>query len=63
MAKEITARELGKLLFQELERDQWGDIDPWWFKPDYDVGESKDLYEVLERVVKRLNKRRSKKAD
>lgn len=58
----ITAKQLARIMFEELEREDWGDIDPYWFKwvaepqdgePDYiEVGE---LAAVLERVVSRLN--------
>lgn len=38
--RKITGEELSNLLSLELEAGDWGDIDPWWFKPyrveDYD---------------------------
>jgi hypothetical protein len=63
MAK-ITAKRLALLLAEELERDSWGDIDPYLFRevaeddPDRpattDPDDAKALAEVLERVTTRL---------
>lgn len=59
----ITVEKLGQILYEEFKADGWGTIDPWWFKnPPHVADESLDegggLYEVLERVVERLNKRK-----
>jgi hypothetical protein len=59
--KPITVRGLGKLLYEEFERGHWGDIIPYYFQdPPLKNGDNPDdmggLYEVLERVIKRLNK-------
>jgi len=55
----ITAKQLAQIMFEELEREAWGDIDPCWFKPEENSGESDEdaqaLMGVLERVVQRLN--------
>lgn len=54
----VTVELLGKLLFEEFERDGWGNIDPFYFQPP-EYGELTDDYQgldkVLTRVVKRLN--------
>ena len=62
MSRPLTVKELGKILFEEFDRDKWGGIDPWHFKnppkSDDDLGgEGTGLYEVLERVADRINKR------
>jgi hypothetical protein len=59
--KPLTAERLGKLLHDEFERDTWGDISPFYFKnpPKLDAPGEEDhrgLYEVLDRVAKRLNR-------
>lgn len=63
----ITAAELGRILYEEFERDSWGDIDPYYLKnppkrddhpdfdPENDGGEMGGLYEVLERAADRIN--------
>jgi hypothetical protein len=58
----LTAEKLAKILDEEFEQDNWGDIDPYLFKevvkPVKDSDHADDaeaLREVLERVVKRLN--------
>lgn len=57
MSKNLTVKELGNILFEEFERDQWGDIDPYYFKnPSKEDGEM-STYEVLDRVVKRINQK------
>lgn len=59
----LTSEHLATLLFQELEKDGWGDIDSHWFKlvaegnhteegDHHDQAEA--LSEVLDRVVQRL---------
>lgn len=59
----IGARELAKLLAEELERDQWGDIDPYLFRmiadghaptSGHDDVQGAALARVLERVAARL---------
>lgn len=59
----ITAKELGQILYEEFERDEWGDVDPFYFKDPPKASEEGNLnrmgglYEVLDRSAKRLNKR------
>jgi hypothetical protein len=62
MARTLTAEVLARLLHEELEADDWGDLEPYWFKLFAD-GESDDLNlsdeavalgDVLERVVDRI---------
>ena len=60
--KPITVNELGRILYEEFERDLWGDVDPDAFKNPRRTSESKNdemagLYEVLERAANRINKR------
>lgn len=56
----LTVERLGKILAEEFERDQWGDIDPFYFeypakKNDHAADDdARGVYEVLERVVARL---------
>ena len=55
--KNLTVLELGTLLAQEFARDDWGLVDPGdFYNPPRrdDSGEGAGLYEVLERVIKRL---------
>lgn len=70
MARKISGADLAKLLDDELEAEDWGDIDAWWFKPydpaDYDLepGEEPDedheasyhkkFQELLERVAAKI---------
>jgi hypothetical protein len=58
----MKATELARILSEELERDQWGSIDPYLFEelasgePDPDSDNYEEviaLREVLERVVAR----------
>lgn len=63
MAKPITVKGLGKILREEFDRDSWGTVDPFYFKnpPKFDPDAGQEmggLYEVLDRVVNRLNKRK-----
>lgn len=56
----ITVQQLAKILFEEFERDYWGDIDPFLFSRVADgdpaaAGYTRDLVEVLDKVVARLN--------
>lgn len=65
----MTPEELAKILYEEFERDDWGDIDPALFDQSFDdtiiateIGpdESRDLlgmHKVLERAAKRIAKR------
>jgi len=58
MSGKITVKGLGKLLYEEFDRDNWGSIDPFAFKtlPKSNTDdEMHGIYEVLERVIKRLN--------
>ncbi len=67
---ELSVRELAAILFEELERDAWGDVDPIYFgmiadgldtpkdPDDCDpeaVERAQALREVLDRAVKRIN--------
>jgi hypothetical protein len=57
--KMLTAEELGALLFEEFERDDWGMIDPGAFANPQGAetkGEMRGLKEVLERVTDRINR-------
>jgi len=54
----ITASTLGRLLFEEFDRDNWGMIDPYLFNPapeDHQTADSIAAYDVLERVAARIN--------
>ena len=64
----LTASLLAKILYEELDRDDWGDIDPHWIKEaqrnDIDTSDDPDdpehrdiggMKKVLERVVERIN--------
>jgi len=64
----LTAKKLARILYEEFERDTWGDIDPQLFElvvngipddPDDDIDEDLEqdverLEEVLVRVIQRL---------
>lgn len=61
----ISAEQLAFLLYEELDRDQWGDVDPYLFKhivlrrdldpePDDNDADAAALRQVLTRVVDRL---------
>lgn len=58
----VTTRKLAKLLSEELERDYWGDIDPFLFKmvaqgidtEDDNAEDAKALKHVLDRVVEKI---------
>jgi len=58
----LPAKILSQFLYEELEAENWGDIDPYWFKifangdiEDLDnCSEALALGEVLERVVERI---------
>jgi len=61
----LTAQKLGALLYEEFERDDWGDVDPGMFANAFDGGDEVDedyardtagLRRVLARVVRRLQK-------
>lgn len=61
----ITAGQLAQLLGEELARDGWGDIDPYWIERVGQVDEEDEdsdhheqveaLRDVFERVVARLS--------
>lgn len=57
--KKLTVTELGKMLREEFDRDGWGDVDPSYFDnpPKSGDGDMGGLYEVLERVAKRINQK------
>lgn len=59
----FTSEILGEILAEEFDRDHWGDIDPYLFRPrpeDWKEHDQADdwaaMYEVLARVCGRLNK-------
>jgi hypothetical protein len=60
----LTSKTLAKILFEEFDRDDWGDLDPGHFgiiaegidPKDDNVEEHIALDQVLRRVVKRLEK-------
>jgi len=57
----LTVEQLARYLSEEFERDEWGDIEPDWFKQiadgevDDDEDDGRALGTVLSRVVKRIN--------
>ena len=64
---ELTTRNLARLMSEELEKESWGDIDPYLFevianeadKAEDEVGsndaaEASELQRVLDRVIERL---------
>ncbi len=63
----ITAAQLARLLHEELDRDDWGDVEPYWIKlagepdpedPEEDADhreQAQALREVFTRVAKKLN--------
>lgn len=58
VAMRISAQTLAKLLYEEFERNDWGDIDPWLFKyvAEDKLNEAADaraLCDVLRRVLER----------
>lgn len=60
--KPLTVEELSKILYDECERDSWGSIDPFYFKnpPKFNESSAEEmggLYELLDRVVSRINER------
>lgn len=61
MKHELTVKRLAEILYEELDLDGWGDIDPYWIlgvaknDPEYGDIEVPALKLVLERVVARLN--------
>jgi len=61
--KNLTAEELGNMLYEEFERDNWEDtdIDPFWFEtPQGKLGRVKrldDTYNNLQEVLKRVAER------
>lgn len=66
----LTAEELGKMLYEELVKDEWGDIEVDWFNnsecgcPDcegHTSPEGDDLRLVLKRVVARINRKLAKR--
>mgnify|MGYP001599056953 CR=1 FL=1 len=58
--KTMTSEHLAKILYEEFERDGWGDIDPYLFRyvfeGDTDAEYAADMKRVLDRVVARLKK-------
>ena len=55
----LTIRTLARMLHEEFEDEQWGDIDPWTFAQVADNttdldDDGRSMIEVLERVVTRL---------
>lgn len=56
----LTVRQLGEMLYDSFEEDSWGTVDPEAFcnpRRSGDDDEFCGLYEVLERVVERINKK------
>lgn len=64
---ELTTRNLARLMSEELEKESWGDIDPYLLevianeadKAEDEVGsndaaEASELQRVLDRVIERL---------
>jgi hypothetical protein len=54
----ITPEKLGQILYEEFEKELWGDVDPNAFKNLPKVDEDDDmagLYDVVERTCKRIN--------
>jgi uncharacterized protein YgfB (UPF0149 family) len=62
MKWKVTAQSLARLLDEELERDSWGDVEPFLLKmvangidaDDDNAEDARALEEVLERIVARL---------
>jgi hypothetical protein len=64
MPRHDDVKKLAAILFEEFERDAWGDIDPFLFgmiadgledSDDDNAEEAQELKKVLKRAVKRLN--------
>lgn len=60
--KRPTPKQLAAAFHVELDKDGWGDIDPWLFREivedkedDWDE-DAKSLFDVLTRVIARLMK-------
>ncbi len=56
----LTGKALRKIISEELEKDHWGDIDPYWFQ-DMDSDEDSfedadDLHKLIDVVVERVKK-------
>ena len=60
---QLTTERLATLLYEELERDGWGDVDPYWIQmvaegnyteDDDHHDQAEALGKVLDRVVARL---------
>ena len=60
---QLTTERLATLLHEELERESWGDVDPYWIQmvaegsyteEDSHHDQAEALAKVLDRVVKRL---------
>ncbi len=64
----MTPKRLGKILFEEFQRDGWGLMNPDSFEEPLTNTEENEgwddagLYEVLERASKRINKEIFKEA-
>lgn len=54
----IAPKQLGLILYEEFYAGNFGDIDPYWFKPrpkGHDLPDEDAVYKVLKRACKRLN--------
>ena len=56
MSKKLTTKQLGQILYEEFDRDDWGMIDPFYFNDAEDDDDEMNPYEVLERATERINK-------
>jgi len=61
--KQLTTERLAEILHEELDRDDWGDVDPFWIRMVSEGNHTEDdehhedaeaLANVLDRVVARL---------
>lgn len=39
--------------FNILKRDNWGDIDPWWFSPDSEADDAKALHDAVKEAFEK----------
>lgn len=61
----LTSERLATLIYEELDRDSWGDVDPYWIKmvaegnyaeDDDHHDQAEALGKVFDRVVERLKR-------
>jgi len=64
--KQFTEEEISKIIYDEFKKDDWGDVDPSFFKPDLikkalknpeELGDMAGLEKVVKRITKRINAR------